>query len=87
MTTVVILLIGLGAVLLVSAFESNPDGSDVSVIQAVTDIWNNNLNFSQTKPTGTGPSATVGTGPSATAATGAAMYAMRMQTNGSAQAA
>jgi hypothetical protein len=47
MTTVVILLLGLGSVLIVSAIESNPDGSDVSVIQTVKDVWDDTLNFQQ----------------------------------------
>ena len=47
MTTVIILILGGAAVLIISAVESNPDGSDVSIIQAVKDIWNDNLNFQQ----------------------------------------
>lgn len=47
MTTLVILLLGLGAVLISSSLESNPDGSDVSVLQTISDIWNDKVNFSQ----------------------------------------
>lgn len=47
MTTVVILLLGFGAILIVSAIESNPDGSDVSVLQTISDVWNDKLNFTQ----------------------------------------
>lgn len=47
MTTLVILLLGLGSALITSAFETNPDGSDVSLLQTISDIWNDNLNFKQ----------------------------------------
>ena len=47
MTTVVILILGGAAVLILSALESNPDGSDVSVIQTVKDVWDDKLNFAQ----------------------------------------
>ena len=43
MTTLVILLLGYGAVLIVSAIESNADGSDVSVMQTISDIWNDKV--------------------------------------------
>lgn len=48
MTLVVVLLLGLGAVLVVSAIETDPTtGKSVSVIQTAQDIWANNVNFAQ----------------------------------------
>jgi hypothetical protein len=47
MTTVVILLLGLGAVLITSSIESTPNGSDVSLLQTISDIWNDQVNVQQ----------------------------------------
>lgn len=54
MTTVVILMIGFGAVLIISSLETDPTtGQPVSIVQTVQDIWNDDVNFSQTAPTTT----------------------------------
>lgn len=48
MTTIVILLLGLGAVLLISSLETDPaTGQSVSVLNTISDIWNDRVNFSQ----------------------------------------
>lgn len=51
MTTVVILMIGFGAILIISAIETDPaTGKDVSVTQTFRDVWDNQLDFSQPTP-------------------------------------
>ena len=53
MTLVVVLLLGLGSVLFISAIETDPTtGKSVSVIATIQQIWNNDVNFSQ--PAGPG---------------------------------
>lgn len=48
MTLVVVLLLGLGAVLIVSAIETDPTtGKSVSVLQTVQQIWNDQIDFGQ----------------------------------------
>lgn len=48
MTTVVILMMGFGAILIISAIETDPTtGADVSVLQTFRDVWDNRLDFSQ----------------------------------------
>lgn len=48
MTLLVVLMLGLGAVLIVSAFETDPGtGHSVPVLQTIADVWNNTVDFSQ----------------------------------------
>ena len=48
MTLLVVLLLGLGGVLVVSAIETDPGtGKSVSIMGTLGDIWNNTLDFSQ----------------------------------------
>lgn len=48
MTLVVVLLLGLGAVLIVSAIETDPTtGKSVSVVKTIAEIWNDQVDFSQ----------------------------------------
>lgn len=63
MTLLVVLLLGGGAVMILSALESNPDGTDVSVLQTIKDIWNDNLSFKNQKIT-QGPNTSGGSSPS-----------------------
>ena len=49
----VVLLLGLGSVLVISAIETDPTtGKSISVIATIQQIWDNNINFSQ--PAGPG---------------------------------
>ncbi len=58
MTLIVVLLWGLGAVLIISAIETDPKtGKSVSVLQTISDVWNNRLDFSQPAAAGGGGSA------------------------------
>ena len=51
MTTVVILMIGFGAILIISAIETDPTtGKSVNVLQTMVDVWQDNLDFSQPTP-------------------------------------
>lgn len=53
MTLVAILLFGLGAVLVMSAIETDKTtGKSVSVLQTISDVWNDRLDFSQPGQTG-----------------------------------
>ncbi len=57
MTLIVVLLWGLGAVLVISAIETDPKtGKSVSVLQTISDVWNNRLDFSQPAAAGGGGS-------------------------------
>lgn len=48
MTLVVVLLFGFGALLVISAIETDPTtGKSVSVLQTIGDVWNNRVDFSQ----------------------------------------
>ena len=59
MTLVVVLLLGLGSVLFISAIETDPTtGKSVSVPQTVQQLWNSQVNFSQPP----GPSSSGGGG-------------------------
>ena len=55
MTLVVVLMFGLGFVLIASAIETDPKtGKSVSITQTVSDIWNDNVDFSQPGDASTG---------------------------------
>lgn len=48
MTTVVILMMGFGVILIISAIETDPaTGNGMSVLQTFSDVWNNRVSFSQ----------------------------------------
>ena len=53
MTLVVVLLLGLGSVLVISAIETDPTTKkSISVMTTIQQLWDNNVNFSQ--PAGPG---------------------------------
>ena len=65
MTTVVILMMGFGAILIISAIETDPNtGNSVSVLQTISDVWNNRVSFTQPSMTTGGPPASGGGGSS-----------------------
>ena len=69
MTTVVILILGFGAILIISALETDPStGNSVSVLQTISDVWNNKVSFAQPSSSTPGsastPSPSPVTGPS-----------------------
>lgn len=77
MTTVVILLLGAGLVLITSAVESTASGSDVSILQTISDIWQDKVNFQQ----GNTPAPGTGSGPAPSQ--GGTAYGQAMQMYGS----
>lgn len=53
MTLLVVLMFGFGAVLIISAIETDPKtGKSVSITQTINDIWNNTVDFSQPAESG-----------------------------------
>lgn len=63
MTLLVVLMWGAGAILIVSAIETDPStGQSVSVLQTVSDIWNDKVDFHQPASTSGGPNLPGGNG-------------------------
>ena len=58
MTTLIILLLGAGAVFGVAAFASDSSGNPVNILGTISNIWNDNVSFSQSATTTPTTSAT-----------------------------
>ena len=62
MTRVIVLMLGTGVVLIVSSIETDPKtGKSVSILQTVSDIWNNNLPGTSSAGAGAGQAPAGGT--------------------------
>lgn len=75
MTLVALLLFGLGAVLIMSAIETDKTtGKSVSVLQTIVGVWNDKLDFSQPGQTGGTAATYVPPSPSTTTLLAAPSY-------------